>query len=142
MAVQRLTAIYIESLPMSTTTEQLASCFSKAGLILEDSNGEPRIKLYLDKEGKFKGEALIVFLKEESVGLALRLLDDTELVVGSGDGNMKVTKATFENKEKKVEDREMKMEKGKKIDVLKQKTGRRADKLKAYVLLKPRSRKY
>lgn len=132
----RQTAVYLTSLPPTTTVDQLVAAFSKAGLILEDAAGEPKVKLYYDSDQKFKGEALVVYLKEESVELAVRLLDDTELIVGSGEGGMKVVKATWENKSKPVEGeegREMKMEKGKKIDVVKQKNGRRADKLKAFV---------
>lgn len=72
--------------------------FSKAGLILEDGNGDPRIKLYHDDEGRFKGDALIVYLQAESVELAVRLFDDTELVLGSGEGNMQVKKAEWEKK--------------------------------------------
>ena len=131
----RQTAVYITSLPPSTTVQQLATAFLKAGLILEDAAGEPKVKLYYDQAGKFKGEALVVYLKEESVELAVRLLDDTELVVGSGEGEMKVVKATWENKAKPLDEegREMKVEKGKKIDIVKQKNGRRAEKLKAFV---------
>lgn len=71
--------------------------FSKAGLIMEDADGEPRIKLYTDPEtGRFKREALIVYLVENSVDLAVRLLDDSELVLGSGDGNMRVRKAEWD----------------------------------------------
>lgn len=107
------------------------SCFSKGGVILEDGEGNPKVKMYRDEQGRFKGDALVVYLMEESVGLAVRLLDDTELVVGSGDGNMKVAKAVWEKKEGSV-DGKAGDGAGRK-DPKKQKGARRADKLKAYV---------
>lgn len=38
--------------------------------------GESKIKLY-EKEGVFKGDALVVYFKEESVRLAVQMLDDS-----------------------------------------------------------------
>lgn len=127
----RQTAIYVTHLPQSTTPILLASVFSKAGLILEDADGEPKIKLYKDDEGRFKGEALVVYLKEESVELATRLFDETELVLGSGEGEMRVKKAEWEKKAGGEENGEegKKLNGGKK-DQEKQKAGRRAEKLK------------
>lgn len=59
-------------------------------------DGEPRIKMYYDDQGKFKGEALIMYFKEGSVDLAITLLDDTELELGAGLGNMRVRVAEYE----------------------------------------------
>ena len=91
------TAVFVSHLPESTTVSQLSETFSKAGLILEDAAGEPKIKLYRDENGHFKGEALIVYLQEASVELACRLFDETELVLGSGDGVMSVKVAQWDN---------------------------------------------
>ncbi|KAK4046717.1 hypothetical protein OIO90_006470 [Microbotryomycetes sp. JL221] len=89
-------AIFVTQLPPTTTVDQLQSTFSKAGLIMEDADGQPRIKLYKDDAtGHFKGEALIVYLQDASVELATRLFDETELVLGSGQGVMKVKKAEW-----------------------------------------------
>ena len=104
--------------------------FSKAGLILEDAEGEPKIKLYKDEKGRFKGEALVVYLKEESVELATRLFDETELVLGSGEGEMRVKKAEWEKKAEGEGNEEGKKVNGGKKDQEKQKAGRRAEKLK------------
>lgn len=95
----RQTAVWVTHLPEGTTVALLQSVFSKAGLILEDGNGDPRIKMYYDEtSGAFKGEALIVYLQAESVDLAVRLLDETELELGSGKGNMLVKKAEWDKK--------------------------------------------
>ncbi|KAL8292020.1 hypothetical protein RQP46_001486 [Phenoliferia psychrophenolica] len=136
----RNTAIYVSHLPPTATTAQLASVFGKAGLILEDAEGEPRIKMYEDENGKFKGEALVVYLKAESVDLAVTLMDETELVLGSGDGLMTVKKATWEKKaegaaEKAKEGAEAGSSAGpsgkKGGDAQKQKMARRSEKLLA-----------
>jgi len=54
------TAVYITSLPADVTKEELRRSFSRFGVIAEspDTN-EPRIKLYQDEDGKFKGDALV-----------------------------------------------------------------------------------
>lgn len=87
----------MSNLPPDTTSEQLASVFSKAGVLLIGDNGEPRIKLYYDDSGKFKGEALVMYFKEGSVDLAITLLDDTELEFGAGCGNMRVREAEYQH---------------------------------------------
>ncbi|WWC64146.1 uncharacterized protein I303_106754 [Kwoniella dejecticola CBS 10117] len=94
------TAVWVTNLPPNTTIDVLASVFQKAGVLLIDDEGEPRIKLYYDDEGRFKGEALIMYFKEGSVDLAITLLDDTELELGSGYGNMRVKVAEYTPKDK------------------------------------------
>lgn len=89
------TGVFVSNLPQSTTTSQLANVFSKAGVLLIGDDGQPRIKLYTDADGKFKGEALVIFFKEGSVDLAVRLLDDTELELGAGNGTMRVKEAEY-----------------------------------------------
>ncbi|SCV68226.1 BQ2448_347 [Microbotryum intermedium] len=87
------TAIFVSHLPQNTTIPFLQTVFSKAGLILEDVDGNPRIKMYHDEAGNFKGEALIVYLQAASVDLAIRLLDETELELGKGQDVMRVSEA-------------------------------------------------
>jgi HIV Tat-specific factor 1 len=69
--------------------------------------------MYYDEEGRFKGEALIIYFKEGSVDLAITLLDDTELQMGAGYGNMRVKVAEYDksqsaNEGKKAEKKEAK----------------------------------
>ncbi|CCG81546.1 putative Nuclear mRNA splicing factor-associated protein [Taphrina deformans PYCC 5710] len=99
----RHTAVYVQNLAEDTTPDELASLFSKCGILAEDPiTGLPRIKMYKDKVGKLKGDALVIYFREESVSLAVTMLDDTSL---RGDSRMlKVSKATFEHKGNKGDD--------------------------------------
>lgn len=78
------TAVYVTGLPHDVTVEELHTVFSrKCGVIAEEiDSGKPRIKLYTDENGDFKGDALIVFFKPPSVDMAIMLLDDTEIRFG------------------------------------------------------------
>ena len=66
----------------------------------EIDSGESRIKMYEDDKGQFKGDALIVYFRPESVDLAIQMLDDTEFRLGSQgpNGNMRVQAADFSYK--------------------------------------------
>ena len=72
--------------------------FGKFGVIEEDDGGNPKVKLYATEDGAFSGEALVVYFKEESVTLAVNLLDDAELRMGEPSTTMKVQKAEFKHK--------------------------------------------
>ncbi|KAJ1331536.1 HIV Tat-specific factor 1 [Microdochium nivale] len=73
------TAVYVTGLPSDATVDEVHDVFSrKCGVIAEEiDSGKPRIKLYTDADGKFKGDALVVFFKPQSVDMATMLLDDT-----------------------------------------------------------------
>lgn len=98
------TAIYVTGLPHDVTVEEVHEVFSrKCGVIAEEiDSGKPRIKLYTDDAGNFKGDALIVFFKAPSVQIAITLLDDTEFRFGDrSSGVMRVQAA--EKSYKKVQ---------------------------------------
>ncbi|OCF44882.1 HIV Tat-specific factor 1 [Kwoniella heveanensis CBS 569] len=95
-APSKKTAVWVTNLPPNATVDMIASVFQKAGVLMIDDEGEPRIKLYYDDDGKFKGEALVMYFKEGSVDLAITLLDDTELELGAGYGNMRVKVAEYD----------------------------------------------
>lgn len=92
------TAVYVTGLPLDTEPDELAARFAKFGLIEEDDEGVPKIKLYAREDGTFSGDALIVYFKEESVDLAVSLLDDDELRVGDSSTRMRVQRAEFGHK--------------------------------------------
>lgn len=91
-------AIYVTGLPLDVTVDEVAEVFSrKCGVIAEEiDSGRPRIKLYTDADGSFKGDALVVFFKAPSVDMAIMLLDDTHFRYsesGLGSGKMRVQAA-------------------------------------------------
>jgi HIV Tat-specific factor 1 len=100
--------VYVTGLPHDATVDEVAQVFSrKCGVIAEEiDSGRPRIKLYTDAKGEFKGDALIVFFKAPSVDMAITLLDDTEFRFGElgGSGRMRVMAADASYKKTKVEE--------------------------------------
>ncbi|EIM81169.1 uncharacterized protein STEHIDRAFT_172176 [Stereum hirsutum FP-91666 SS1] len=107
------TAVFVTRLPLDATHEEIVSCFSKCGLIEEDDDGEPKVKMYARETdegsngngngaggggGEFSGEALVVYFKEDSVELAVNILDDTELRLGDDTTRMRVQRAEFGHK--------------------------------------------
>ncbi len=98
------TAVYVTSLPTDITLDEVHTVFSRCGVIAEEiDRGKPRIKLYTDEEGNFKGDALIVYFRAESVDLAIQMLDDTDFRLGQPGpaGKMKVAAADFSYKTQK-----------------------------------------
>lgn len=73
------TAIYVSGLPLDITMEELTQLFTKCGLIARDEGGRDKIKLYKDANGEPKGDALCTYIKVESVDLALKILDGSEI---------------------------------------------------------------
>ncbi len=93
------------NLPLDVTVDEVRQVFSRCGVIAEeiDEEGRPRIKLYTDSAGRFKGDALVVYFRAESVLLATQMLDDTDFRLGSGSGTgasgrMRVQPADFSYK--------------------------------------------
>lgn len=90
-------SVYVQNLPPNTTAEELAETFQKCGILLEDAaTSKPRIKIYTNPDGSQKGDALVIYFREESVSLAITMLDDIDL---RGTGHcISVSKATFKSK--------------------------------------------
>ncbi|KAJ6586915.1 hypothetical protein DFH09DRAFT_910267 [Mycena vulgaris] len=92
------TAVYVTGLPLDTEPDELVERFSKCGVVEEDDQGEPKVKMYAKEDGTFSGEALVVYFKEDSVVLALNILDDAELRFGDPSTVMRVSRADFGHK--------------------------------------------
>lgn len=73
------TAIYVSGLPLDITMDELTELFNKCGLIARDEKGKDKIKLYKDTNGQPKGDALCIYIKVESVDLALKILDKSQI---------------------------------------------------------------
>ncbi|KAK7427720.1 hypothetical protein QQZ08_005826 [Neonectria magnoliae] len=102
------TAVYVTGLPADATVGEVHELFSrKCGVITEEiDSGAPRIKLYNDSEGNFKGDALIVFFKPQSVEMAIMLLDDTDFRItasGTREGRIRVQAADSSYKKVKYD---------------------------------------
>ncbi len=99
------TAVYVTGLPLDVTVEEVAEVFSrKCGVIAEEiDSGKPRIKLYTDNNGHFKGDALIVFFKAPSVDMAIMLLDDTDFRIGANGSSGKMRVQAADSSYKKVQ---------------------------------------
>lgn len=95
--------MFVTNLPLDAAADEIAEVFSRYGVLQEDAQGAPRIKLYHDEETHaFKGEALVVYFKPESVDLAVQLLDETYLRESKGIRTgtpMHVEKAEFRTEE-------------------------------------------
>ncbi|KAF2460737.1 hypothetical protein BDY21DRAFT_130815 [Lineolata rhizophorae] len=126
------TAVFVTNLPLDATFDEIDDLFSRnGGAILEDENGNKRIKLYTDEQGRFKGEALIIYLNAISVGQAITLLDESYLSFGRThpNGLMRVQQADMsykkhqddepqqrKSRKEKIAYKEMKREQHRKVE--------------------------
>ncbi|KAI9359038.1 hypothetical protein BD770DRAFT_320151 [Pilaira anomala] len=143
-----VTSVYVTGIPTDVTVEEMKTTFSKCGVIMEDlETGEPKIKIYRDEQGNSKGDALVSYFKEESVPLAIDLLDEAELRPGQASTKMHVSKAVFKEKEIPAEEKKKSMTgkamAKKKIQQLKRKLdwvdeegGKKQEKFSKIVILK------
>lgn len=95
------------NLPFDTDLEEVERVFKRCGQIAENIDDDgARIKLYTDEKGRFKGDALIVYFRPESVELAIQMLDDTDFRLGqeAPAGKMRVGVADYSYKKQQTSD--------------------------------------
>ncbi|KAJ1768851.1 hypothetical protein IW140_005447 [Coemansia sp. RSA 1813] len=73
------TSVYVSGLPVDATENEVVEYFSQCGAIMPDIlTNTPRVKLYRNKEGIPKGDALVTYYKAPSVQIAVDILDDSQ----------------------------------------------------------------
>lgn len=92
------TSVYVTGLPADVTEQELADYFTKCGIILPSAEtGRPRVKLYTDANGDFKGDGLVTYAMQPSVENAVTLLDNAP--IRPGGKPIGVQAATFDHKQ-------------------------------------------
>lgn len=122
--------MFVTSIPLDADFAEIRDVFSKCGVIAEEiDSGRERIKMYMDDDGNFKGEALIVYFRPESVNLAIQMLDDSNFRLGvTGPlGPMRVQLADFSFKSQQEAPAKATMKDRRKIMQRTQKLNRYAD---------------
>mmetsp|Transcript_12157 Transcript_12157/g.34211 ORF Transcript_12157/g.34211 Transcript_12157/m.34211 type:complete len:481 (-) Transcript_12157:70-1512(-) len=95
--LKKNTNVYVTGLPDDATIKEMKDVFGRCGIIKENEDRTPKIKLYTDKAtGMLKGDGLVTFLREPSVELACTILDGAPLRPGGPP--LSVTVAKFEMK--------------------------------------------
>lgn len=141
-----VTSVYVTGIPADVTIEEMQAVFSKCGVIMEDlETGEAKIKIYRDEKGVPKGDALVSYFKEESVPLAIDLLDESELRPGQAATKLRVQKAVFKEKEPvekkktmsgKVKAKKKMQQLQRKFDWVDEESGKKQEKFAKIVILK------
>lgn len=91
---QKNTKVYISNLPLDLTEEEFTEMMQRYGIIMKDPDtNKLKIKMYTEPNTTyFKGDALCTYVRIESVDLAIKLLDGTDL----RGKKLKVEKAKFQ----------------------------------------------
>ena len=56
--------VYVSNLPENTNEKEFVDLMQKCGLVMKDvETNNFKIKMYKDKEGQFKGDALCTYIK-------------------------------------------------------------------------------
>ncbi|KAK6588392.1 RNA recognition motif (RRM)-containing [Cryptosporidium xiaoi] len=104
--IATITSVYVTNLPKDITSDEMKTFFSRGGIIkLDPETLEPKIKLYRDENTKeFTGNALVVYKFEQSIDIALKYLNDTEIRPGH---KVNIEKAIFSKNESAKKDKSL-----------------------------------
>lgn len=98
--------MYVSGLPPDITDEELREFACKAGVIrIDHQTGKEKIKIYKDDQGIPKGDAAISYAKEESITIALEMLNEKEIKPGFP---VKIERAHFNQKNEEYKPRDSK----------------------------------
>lgn len=68
--------VYISGLPMDCTLDEIQQHFTKVGLVaISPVDQLPKIRLYRDSAGAFKGDCRLCYIAQESADMAIEILD-------------------------------------------------------------------
>ncbi|CAG2223473.1 HTATSF1 [Mytilus edulis] len=74
------TNVYVSGLPSDVTEEEFKTLMNRCGLVMFDPvMKQPKLKLYLNEHGNPKGDGRCCYIKTESVELALKFLDGSDV---------------------------------------------------------------
>ncbi|XP_063404003.1 17S U2 SnRNP complex component HTATSF1-like [Mytilus trossulus] len=74
------TNVYVSGLPEDVTEEEYKTLMNRCGLVMFDPvMKQPKLKLYLNEHGNPKGDGRCCYIKTESVELALKFLDGSDV---------------------------------------------------------------
>ena len=75
--------IYASGLPPDITEEKFIEFFGRAGVIRIDKfSGESKVKIYRNSDGTPKGDGLVSYVNEESLSIAISILNKQEISPG------------------------------------------------------------
>ncbi|KEQ94429.1 hypothetical protein AUEXF2481DRAFT_98602 [Aureobasidium subglaciale EXF-2481] len=105
-------AVYVTGVPLDANIDEIHDVFKKYGIIEEDIHTNlPKIRMYADDEGNFKGEAKVIYFKPQSVSLAITMLDGTDFrKPGEGNLHVELVDDSYSNKNKDQKDQKEKKE--------------------------------
>ena len=94
--IRNNSCVYVRGLPPDITEDEVEKYFSKAGMIKIDfASSQKKIKIYTDEHKRCTGDCLIVYQNDESVQIALDMLNEGYI---REKNQVSIERAKFDNK--------------------------------------------